>query len=156
VAGPAASICAIGRLSPDGPWVGLRRAPSGWSLVFGDPDGALRRARGVDPAVARERLIAAAAAYFAESLTDPPPDLEATHADLADLLRWLAAAEASPRASARAAEALDAIDDGLAGDAVVSLLAGYAAEYGNRSVKVEEQADPVDLLLEAYRALPPR
>ena len=46
-------------------------------------------------------------------LAPPPPDLEATQADVAELVRSLAA---DP-------EAIDAIDDGLPGDAVALRLA---------------------------------
>ena len=50
----------------------------------------------------------------------------------------------------RAREAVDAIDDGLASDAVVNLLNAYA---GSLRPETTEQADPVDLLLDAYRVL---
>lgn len=150
MAEPAESVYAIGRLSPDGPWAGLRRRASGWGLVFGEADGTVRDVPAPDPVTGRLRLLAAAAAYFAEALPDAPSHLEATQADLAELLGWLVAREAEPTAAARAREALDAIDDGLAGDAVVNLLNAYAGAVGRER---REQADPIDLLLLAYRTL---
>jgi hypothetical protein len=82
-----------------------------------------------DAAEARAGLAAAASAYFLASLDPPPPDLEATHADVAALVRSLAA---DP-------EAIDAIDDGLPGDAVALRLATL----------LPADADPVRLLVTA-------
>src|SRR3990172_1795203 len=129
-------VSAFGRLWPEGPWVGTRRGASGWDLVFGEADGALQAWPAADSVTARVLLIAAAAAHFADVLSDPPVLLEATQADLAGLLSWLAATETDAGVAERAR------------DAVVNLLNAYA-----KSLRPEttEQADPVDLLLDAYR-----
>ena len=143
-------VSAFGRLWPEGPWVGTRRGASGWDLVFGEADGALQAWPAADSVTARVLLIAAAAAHFADVLSDPPVLLEATQADLAGLLSWLAATEADTGVAERAREAVDSIDDGLASDAVVNLLNAYS---GSLRPETTEQADPVDLLLDAYRTL---
>jgi hypothetical protein len=143
-------VSAFGRLWPEGPWVGTRRGASGWDLVFGEADGALRAWPAEDSVTGRVLLIAAAAAHFADVLSDPPVLLDATQADLAGLLGWLAATETEPGVAERAREAVDAIDDGLASDAVVNLLNAYS---GSLRPETTEQADPVDLLLDAYRTL---
>src|SRR3989304_5491174 len=90
----AESVSAFGRLWPEGPWVGTRRGPSRWDFVLGGAEGALRAWPAEDRVTGRVLLIAAAAAHFADVLSDPPVLLEATQADLAGLLSWLAAAEA--------------------------------------------------------------
>ncbi|MDH4335161.1 MAG: hypothetical protein OEW24_07895 [Chloroflexota bacterium] len=150
MASSAESVSAFGRLWPEGPWVGTRRRVAGWELVFGDEDGTLRAWPAAESPAGRVLLIAAAAAHFADVLPDPPVLLEATQADLAGLLGWLAASEVEPGAADRAREALDAVDDGLASDAVVNLLNAYADSL---RPEAKEQADPVDLLRDAYRAL---
>lgn len=136
------SILAVGRLTPGGAWVGLYRSADRWDLVFGEPDGSVP----LDlPAGRPDRpgLVAAAIAYFSEALADPPPAYEATQADLAELIRWLAETEPDAQAAARLREALDAVDDGLPGDAVASRLA---------PVNANEQIDPIDLLVQMHRA----
>lgn len=136
------SILAVGRLATDGPWVGLRRSAGRWDLVFGDPDGsvALELPAGKPD---RPALVAAAIAYFSEALADPPPAYEATQADLAALIGWLAETEPDAQAAARLRDALDAVDDGLPGDAVASRLT---------AVQANEQIDPIDLLVQLHRA----
>ena len=107
------------------------------------------------PARSGAELLAAVIAWFEESLTDPPPEIEATQEDLASAVRWLATTV--DVASARGAEldrlladALDAIDDGLAEDVVVRRLTVAATTMrGN----VNEQVDWVDLLVRRYRLL---
>jgi hypothetical protein len=135
-------ILAVGRWAADGAWVALRRSDGRWDLVFGDPDGsvALEAPAGKPD---RPGLVAAAMAYFSEALTDPPPAFEATQADLAELIGWLAETEPDAEAAARLREALEAVDDGLPGDVVASRLA---------AVKANEQIDPIDLLVEMHRA----
>ncbi len=83
------SLCALGRLFPDGPWVGLRRVPGGHQLVFGEVDGSVRAA-----STRPQDLLAAALAYVQEALHDGPPELEATQRDLAD--SWSVTCEAEP------------------------------------------------------------
>jgi hypothetical protein len=108
---------AIGRLSPNGPWIGFAAKASGYRLVVGLADRLRSAEAGVD------LLLALGIAYFTEALDDPPPELEATQADLSALVARLADAEVDTERRRLLREALDAIDDGLAGDAVVSRLA---------------------------------
>lgn len=135
-------ILAIGRLTADGAWVGLHRAAQRWDLVFGDRDGSAPV--GLPPGVPdRPGLVAAAIAYFSEALGDPPAAYEATQADLAELIGWLAETEPDVEAAARLREAREAVDDGLPGDAVANRLT---------AVNQNEQIDPIDLLVQTYRA----
>jgi hypothetical protein len=127
--------CAIGRTRPTGPWIGFVPEPAGYRLVVGDDQG--ERTRPADAAV----LLALAIAYFEEALEDAPTDREATHADLSALVRHVADDAQRPDLRDALAEAVDAIDDGLPGDAVASRL-GVAWEATK-----SEQADPVDLLV---------
>jgi hypothetical protein len=126
---------AIGRWTADGPWVGFQGTADGYRLCVGVEHRVLSEE--TDPDV----LLALAIAYFEEALEAAPPDLEATHADLADLVRFVAGRDEDPARRARLAEAIDAIDDGLAGDAVARLLTM------SRPGTPNEQADPVDLLV---------
>jgi hypothetical protein len=113
------SVRAIGRLGSDGPWVGFTRAPDGHRLVFGGATGSVRVDGTDEPSRRRDGLVAAAIAFFLSSLPDPPAELEATQADIALLVRSLPAVPSDdPGLLAQAREALDAIDDGLPGDAV--------------------------------------
>ena len=140
------TILAVGRLTTEGPWVGLRRSADRWDLVFGEADGSVALPRPAGPPD-RIGLVAAAIAYFSEALADPPPAYEATQADLAALIRWLAETEPDPMVAARLGEALDAIDDGLPGDAVAGRLTDVIAH---------EQVDPIDLLVQIHGALQAR
>jgi hypothetical protein len=127
--------CAIGRSRPNGPWIGFAAGPSGYRLVAGDDRG--ERSRPADAAV----LLALAIAYFEEAFEDAPSDREATHADLSALVRHVAAGEDRPELRVALAEVVDAIDDGLPGDAVATRLGVVWAGTA------DEQADPVDLLV---------
>lgn len=112
------AACAVGRLGPDGPWVGFAPAlDDGYLLVAGAADDGARSA-----SADADDLVALAIAYFEEALVEPPEALAATHADIASLIRHLAIT--APAAARRAAltEAVDAVDDGLAADVVVSRL----------------------------------
>jgi hypothetical protein len=133
--------CAIGRIHEAGPWVGFQPTPGGYRFVAGTPDGVRSRETDAD------LLLALAIAYFEEAFPDPPPEVEATHADLSVLVRHVAALESDPARRQLLNEAVDAIDDGLAGDAVANRL--NAARPG----KPDEQADPVDLLVELAEEL---
>jgi hypothetical protein len=107
--------CAVGRIGPDGPWVGFAPAHDDrYDLVTGTDDGRVASA----PA-ARDDLISLAIAYFADELPEPPEPLAATHGDIGALVRHLAAAEVDGARADRLGEAVDAIDDGLAADVVV-------------------------------------
>ncbi|HEY7526360.1 MAG TPA: hypothetical protein VIA82_05975 [Candidatus Limnocylindria bacterium] len=130
-------VCAIGRVGDDGPWIGFQPGPAGYRVVAGR--GPVMRGRAADADV----LLALAMAWFEEAFDDPPPELEASQADLSALIRHLAAAEGDARRRGLLAEAVDAIDDGLAGDAVATRL-GAVRSAG---AETNEQADPVDLLV---------
>jgi len=132
--------CAVGRLSPGGPWVGF--APTlddTYALVVGLPDGS-RRTR-ADPDI----LLALAIAHFEDALDPPPDELAATHGDIAALVRHVA--EITPELEGRGllAEAVDAIDDGLAADVVIARL---TAALGAGSA-----SDPVTRLVAFARRL---
>jgi hypothetical protein len=138
-----ASVFAIGRLEPEGAWIGVQRVDAGYELAFGEPDGRLLTA----PASVAE-LLAVAIGYFEESVDDAPPELEATHHDLALLLRFVYDSEHDPARARLLLEALEGIDDGLAGDVMVSRLS--RAFEACRTAG--EQAGPLDLLAGRYRA----
>jgi hypothetical protein len=128
--------CVIGRTGPRGPWVGFAAAPDGYRLVVGRDDGS-ELSRSADAGV----LLALAIAYFEEAFEDAPVDREATHADLSAMVRHVAGIDTRPELRDVLAEAVDAIDDGLPGDAVASRL---GAAWSRTA---DEQADPVDLLV---------
>jgi hypothetical protein len=132
--------CAIGRVGQGGPWVGFVDQAGGYRLAVGLPGRVLTTEAEPD------LLLALAIAYFEDALDDPPPDIEATHADVGRMVRDVAL-HAAPERRSLLEEAVDAIDDGLAEDAVINRLA--AARAGT----AKEQADPVDLLLERVRDL---
>jgi len=138
------TVRAIGRFGADGVWVGFRPSGPGYELVFGETDGTQR----ATPA-SRSELLAVAIGYFEEGLQDPPPELEATQHDLGQLLRWLYRTESDARLGSLLLQALDGIDDGLAGDVLVGRLSSALIASGI----ADEQADAVDLLAERYRAL---
>jgi hypothetical protein len=110
--------CAVGRIDGDGLWIGF--APTlddGYALVAG-VDGGRSAAAPAEP----DDIVALAIAYFADELPEPPEALAATHGDIGALVRHLAAGEADDERGRRLAEAVDAIDDGLAADVVVARL----------------------------------
>ncbi|HEX5040460.1 MAG TPA: hypothetical protein VFW95_10020 [Candidatus Limnocylindria bacterium] len=113
-----AAACAVGLVGNAGDWIGF--APSradAYDLVVGRGDVAASWAP-AEP----DDLLALAIAYFEEALTEPPEDLAATHGDIGDLVRHVAAGAADGVHAADLLEAVDAIDDGLAADVVVSRL----------------------------------
>lgn len=137
----------IGRLFPEGPWVGFARGADGYAVAFGDLDGGLRLAPAPTRPELREDLLAIAICYFDEAFGDAPPDLEATHAEIGDLLRWLAETESDPACAPMLREAADAVDDGLPADVVIARLAaagGHRADAG-------APAEPIARLTERYR-----
>jgi len=115
-AAPLESTRAIGRLSPGGLWVGFGYRAGTCRIAVGRGD-AIR-----DGAADRDQLLALAIAYFAEGFDEAPPDLEATQSDLSALVRRLIEIERDEARRTQLREALDAIDDGLAGDAVAAKL----------------------------------
>lgn len=135
---PLVGARAIGRLEADGPWIG-----------FGYRDGALRfvvegPGRPLDRPADPDLLLALAVAYFAEVAGDAPPDLEATQSDLSALVRRLIDLETDTARRALLGEAIDAIDDGLAGDAVAEKLEAARSAQG-------DPVDPVELLQRTAR-----
>lgn len=109
--------CAVGRLEPDGPWIGF--APTlddGYALTIGSA-GAVRQAD-AEPL----DLLALAVLYFEDAGEAPPEDLAATHGDIGAIVRH--AAERIDDATRRQAadQSVDAIDDGLAADVVIERL----------------------------------
>lgn len=138
-----ASVFAIGRLRAGGAWVGLARAEEAYRLIFGT-DGLAE----VSARASQADLLAVAIGYFEESVDDAPPELEATHHDIAELLRWLHA-HVEPAHGRLLLDVVEGIDDGVAGDVMVQRLsrAYDACRTAN------EQAAPLDLLVERYSAL---
>ena len=115
--------CAVGRLDPDGPWIGF--APTlddGYALTIGSA-GVVRQAD-ADPL----DLLALAVLYFEDGGGAPPEDLAATHGDIGAIVRH--AAERIHDATRRQAadESVDAIDDGLAADVVIERLVRAVGE----------------------------
>lgn len=136
----AEAPCAVGRPAPDSWWIGFQRAEDGYRFVVG-LEGEVRAAE-----ADLDLLLALAIAYFTEAFEGAPPDLEATQADLSALVAHLAEREADPGRGKLLAEALDAIDDGLAGDEVASRLTAA------RPLRTE-LVDPVELLVMRGREL---
>jgi hypothetical protein len=145
VAESAAS--AIGRLFSDGPWVGFARGSDGYALAFGDPHGGVRLAPAPSRAELRNDLLAIAICFFDEAFGDAPADLEATHAEIGEMLRWLAVSEPDPASARLLHEAADAVDDGLPGEVVIARLAAA----GGHETDAGAPAEPITRLTERYR-----
>lgn len=137
---PLEAVRAIGRLVAGGPWVGFGQRAGAAQFVVEAGSG-LR----VQPAD-QDLVLALAIAYFTEACDGAPPDLEATQADLSTLVRQLMPEETDPERHALLGEAIDAIDDGLAGDAVAEKL---EAARSSRA----EVLDPVELLARKVREI---
>ena len=132
---------AVGRINPDDPWLGFVADGAGFHLARSRPGRMM--VVSTSGGISRlDELLALAILYYEEALEDPPPEMEATQADLAELLGWMAT-EAAGAARRLLHEALDAIDDGLAGDSVVARLSEARAGFGPET---DEQADAIDLL----------
>jgi hypothetical protein len=140
---PLQAARAIGRLEAGGPWIGFGLRGKAWRYVVGT-GGAMR-----DAPADEDLLLALAIAHFAEAFDEAPPDIEATQSDLSALVRHLISTQPDGRRRALLTEALDAIDDGLAGDAVAGRLAAARSAANDR-------VDPVDRLLAAARELTAR
>jgi len=128
---PLESTRAIGRLEDGGPWVGFGYRAGTCRIAVGIGD-AIR-----DGAADQDALLALAIAYFAEAFDEAPPDIEATQSDLSELIRHLMEAERDTARSALLGEAMDAIDDGLAGDAVAHRLEAARTPRGRELDAVE-------------------
>ena len=135
---PLEGARAIGRLEAGSPWIGFGYRAGAPRFVVESAGGMLDR-----PAD-RELLLALAIAYFADLASDAPPDLEATQSDLSALVRRLIDVEPDAGVRAPLGEAIDAIDDGLAGDAVAERLEAARSPRG-------EALDPVELLVRRAR-----
>jgi len=110
--------CAVGRVAPDGPWVGF--APTlddTYALVVGELAGGPRQVE-----ADADDLLSLALAYFEETLDPPPDELAATHGDIGALVRHVAEHEPDPERRRLLGEAVDAVDDGLAADATIARL----------------------------------
>jgi hypothetical protein len=134
------AACAVGRLGPDGPWVGFAPAlDDGYALVVGgmpgDAPGGTRR--GAADAL---DLLALAVAYFAETLDEPPDELAATLGDIGSLVRHVAEHEADPARRRLLAEAVDAVDDGLAADVTLARLGRALGEGIDATARIRGRA----------------
>jgi hypothetical protein len=140
---PLEGTRAIGRLGAGGPWIGFGYRAGVPHLVVGAADGMH------DAPAEGDLLLAVAIAHFAEAFDEAPPDFEATQADLSELVRHLVETEREASRRASLGEAMDAIDDGLAGDAVAEKLAAARSP-------ATASMDPVELLVVEARQLAAR
>ena len=138
---------AIGRLFIHGPWVGFARGSDGYAPAFGDAQGGVRLAPAASRAELRDDLLAIAICFFDEAFGDAPADLEATHAEIGEMLRWLVESEPDPAFARLLHEAADAVDDGLPGDVVIARLAAA----GGHETDAGAPAEPIARLTERYR-----
>ena len=132
-AAPLEDVRAVGRLEADGPWIGFGYRAGAPHIVVGAANW-LR-----DEPADQDLMLALAIVYFAGAVAEAPPDLEATQLDLSGLVRHLIGTEADPARRATLGEAMDAIDDGLAGDAVAEKLEAA------RTDRIDA-VDPVEVL----------
>jgi hypothetical protein len=140
---PLEGTRAIGRLGADGPWIGFGYRAGVPRLVVGAAGGTY------DAPASKDLLLSLAIAHFAEAFDEAPPDFEATQSDLSALVRHLMGTETEAARRAFLGEAMDAIDDGLAGDAVAEKLAAARSP-------ATASTDPVELLVLEARQLAAR
>ena len=127
---------AVGRIGPDGPWIGFARTLDGaYELVLGT-EGAERRV----PAD-RDDLVALALTYFEESLDPAPDELAATLGDIGLLVREMAAAELDDGRRSLLEEAVDAVDDGLAEDVTIARLTRALGGEADAASRVRRRVD---------------
>lgn len=124
---------ALGRLDAEGAWIGMRAIDGGYQLVVRTDAGARLATPATD-----DDLLAAALAYFEEALPPAPTELEATHADIGAVMRWLAGRQTDPERRRLLSRALDAVDDGLAAEEVMARLAA--------ALPAGLQSDPIGYL----------
>ncbi len=145
-------VVAVGSLTaPAAGWVGFAGGAGGFRMVCADDEaGAGVRPSSSEGDARTDELLLVAIAYFEEALEPPPVAWEATQADLAGLLGWLVSVEMDAGRRLALARAVDAIDDGLAGDAVAGRLAearpGRTAGVSAESRR-DEQVDLAGLLI---------
>jgi hypothetical protein len=108
--------CVVGRLDPDGPWIGFAPTLDDGYALTASADGRSERR-----AAAPLDLLALAVVYFEDAIEAPPEEMAATHGDIRAIVRH-AAERVQGEAEAVTAEAVDAIDDGLAADVVMERL----------------------------------
>ena len=130
---------AIGRLWEERPiWFGIDRVERAglgpldaarqpeYVLVFGEPQETVRASYPEGADDAERGVLLGLIAFFEGDAPAPPAELEMTHSEAADVVRWLAerasaAGASEPRGTALRG-ALDAIDDGLPADVVTAFL----------------------------------
>lgn len=126
---------AVGGLGPNGPWIGFAVSASGtYDLVAGEGARTCRHAAEPDD------LLALAIAYFEDALSEGPEAIAATLADIGALVRHVAAAEPDGPRAHLLAEAVDAVDDGLATDVVVGRLVACLAAPEEPIARLERRA----------------
>jgi hypothetical protein len=145
---------AIVGILPAGAVVGFARAADGCRLAIGPSAESMT----VDPRAPidqRGELISLAMAHFEEQLDQTTAGEGATHQDLAELVQWLAGSDSDPGWTRRAGLVLDAIEDGLPGDAVALSLAALLEEEMTRAAPASQAPpdDPVERLLARASAL---
>jgi len=145
---------AIVGVLPSGAIVGFGRDAAGCRLAVGQTAESMA----VDPRAPLEQrgeLIALAMAHFEEQLDEAATGEGATHQDLAELVRWLAESDPDQGWARRANLVLDAIEDGLPGDAVALSLAALLQEETKKAAPASEAPpdDPVERLVARASAL---
>ena len=131
------AACAVGRIGPNGPWVGF--APTiddGYALVVGGPAGRGRRV----PADAQD-LLALASVYFEEALDPAPEELAATLGDIGSVVRHVAEHETDPDRRRVLGEAVDAVDDGLAAEVTIARLGRALGEGVDAAACIRDRVD---------------
>ena len=131
------AACAVGRIGPDGPWVGF--APTiddGYALVVGGSAG-----RGRRTAADAQDLLALASLYFEEALEPAPDELAATLGDIGTVVRHVAEHETDPDRRRVLGEAVDAVDDGLAADVTIARLGRALGEGVDAAAHIRDRFD---------------
>ena len=131
------AACAVGRIGPNGPWVGF--APTiddGYALVVGESGGHGRRV-----AADAQDLLALASVYFEEALDPAPDELAATLGDIGSVVRHVAEHETDPDRRRVLGEAVDAVDDGLAADVTIARLGRALGEGVDAAARIRDRVD---------------
>jgi hypothetical protein len=142
---------AVGGL-PDGGWVGLVAGAEGFRIVVGGT-GATAVDRG-RLGQRRSTLTALAILHFEEALDAPSAGVdEATHREMADMLRWLGETAPSSEERELVALALDAVEDGLPGDAVSLRLMALLAAMVRGGGATNTTPDALEIVLARAREI---